>query len=60
MDQAVVNYPSVAEQRMELLTIQRLEVGRGDGFLMNCLSDYLLQCLVSYKIILRPAEESSD
>lgn len=61
MDQAVVTYPTDAERTSELLTCPpHLEVRVGDGYLMNCLTDSLLQCLLDYDVLARSGGEGSD
>ena len=60
MDQAVVTYPTDAERKSELLTcLPYLEVRGGDGYLMNCLTDSLLQCLLDYDVLARSGGEGS-
>ena len=58
MDQIVVNDPTDAERRTALLTSKSLEVGRGDAFNMNRLSDSLLQCMLHLKNIQQPEEKT--
>ena len=61
MDQAVVNYPSDAERKSELFNSPpHLEVQSGDGHLMNCLTDSLLQGLVYHKVINKPDSEGGE
>ena len=58
MDQVVIDFPTDAERRQELLDSCQLDVKHGDGAGNNCLTDSLLKCLLYHGVIITPGSES--